>query len=186
MEVLDFTSFACPHVACVLDSLDTMTLDWLTKTFLWAHIRRYARSTDGYTRFHQDRVCTAAEKLEQLISETHEQRVAHCDNPAEDILAEDKVGVILNSWKDDYKQWMRPETLERTWNMTNQQWHQALRKAFRSYLFQMVGSYEMVVFFIVAPFTNENLCVFRECANLDEAKQRVRLNNIMRTYIGNI
>ena len=108
---------------------------------------------------------TAAEKLEQLISETHARRVAYCDNPAEEILEEGKLKVIHDSWKDDYEQWMRPETLDETWNMTWQQWHQHLRKAFRSYLFQFVGSYDMVIFFIVAPFNNDNLLVFRHFAS---------------------
>ena len=56
---------------------------------------------------------------------------------------------------------MRPETLDQTWTMTPQKWHQTLRKAFRSHLFQLVGSFEMVVFFIVAPFSNDHLQVFR-------------------------
>jgi hypothetical protein len=71
----------------------------------------------------------------------------------------------VDGWKNNYQQWMRPETLDQTWAMTPQKWHQALRKALRSHLFQIVGSYEMVVFFIVAPFSNENLLVFRYFVN---------------------
>ena len=112
--------------------------------------------------------------------------MTHCGIPAQDFLVEDKVRAIFESWKYGYEQWMRPETLQQAWNMTNQQWHQALRKAFRTYLFQMVGSYEMVVFFIVAPFSNENLLVFRQCDNLNEAKERVRANNIVHNYLRNI
>ena len=104
---------------------------------------------------------TTAEKLEQLISETHAQREAHCDNPAEQILQEDKLKVILDKWKDDYEQWMRPERLRGTWGMAQQQWHQYLRRVFRSHLFQFVGSYEIAVFFLVAPFNNDNLQIFR-------------------------
>ena len=59
---------------------------------------------------------------------------------------------------------MRPETLEQTWKMIWQQWHQHLRRAFRSHLFQFAGSYEMVVFFTVAPFNND-LLVFRHFAD---------------------
>ena len=99
IEVPNCTSSACPHVASVLDSLDTETLDWLTETYLWGELPQYGRSSDGYTRQQQDRVFTAAEKLEQLISETHAQRVDHCDSPAEEILEEDKLKVILDSWK---------------------------------------------------------------------------------------
>ena len=68
---------ACPHVASMLDSLDMKTLDWLTETYLWDKLAKYGRSDDGYTRA-QDRVYTAVEKLEQLISETMAQREIHC------------------------------------------------------------------------------------------------------------
>ena len=173
LEERNSTTAECPYVASVIDSLDTDTLDWLTQTYLWGEVAEYGPSNDGYTR-QQNSSYTAAEKLEQLISETHEQRVIHCNSPAEDILNEDELKVILDAWKNDYEQWMRPETLNKTWGMTNQQWHVTLREAFRSHLFQMVGSYEMAIFFVVAPFNNENLLVFRQCPNLEESKECVR------------
>ena len=94
---------------------------------------------------------------------------------------------ILDSWKDGYEQWMRPETLDQTWNMTQQNWHQVLRKAFRAHLFQMVGSFEMAVFFIVAPFSNDHLLVFRHFATealeskqiLARSKDYVRSNRVV-------
>jgi hypothetical protein len=161
LEVPNLSFSACPHVASVLDSLDEETLDWLTETYLWDRLSKYGPSGDGYMRRHLDREWTAAEKLEQLISETLAQRADHCDHPAHDILNEDKLKDILDGWKNDYKRWMRPETLDQTWTMRPQIWHQTLRKAFRSHLFQLVGSFEMVVFFIVAPFNNDHLQVFR-------------------------
>ena len=157
----------------MLDSLDTDTLDWLTQTYLWGEVAEYGPSSDGYRR-RQDSRYTAAQKLEQLISETHEQRVIHCNNPAEDIVNEDELKVILDAWKNDYEQWMRPETLNQTWGMTRQQWQVFLRRAWRTHLFQIVGSYEMALFFVVAPFNNENLLVFRQCHNLQECKAYVR------------
>ena len=99
MEVPNCTSSACPHVASVLDSLHTETLDWLTKTYLWGEVAEYGRSSDGYTRQQQDRVRSAAEKLEQLISETQAQREIHCNNPAQDIVDEGKLKVIHDGWK---------------------------------------------------------------------------------------
>ena len=110
---------------------------------------------------------TAAEKLEQLITETHVHRGAHCENPADHIFEEDELEVILHEWKEDYQQWMRPEKLEKTWSMNPQEWHQFLRRAFRSHLFQFVGSYEMVVFFLVAPFNADNLEIFRYFSDWD-------------------
>ena len=140
LEVLNSTLSACAHDASVLDSVGEETLDWLTQTYLWDKVPQYGRSSDGYTRQQQDRVWTAAGKLQQLISETLAIRKLHCDHSVDDIRKENKLKIILHSWENDYKQWMRPETLDQTWTMTQQNWHQALRRAFRSYLFQIVGS----------------------------------------------
>ena len=87
----------------MIDSLDTDTLDWLTQTYLWGNVAEYGPSSDGYTR-QQDISYTTAQKLEQLISETHEQRVIHCNSPAEDILNEDELKVILDAWNKYYEQ----------------------------------------------------------------------------------
>ena len=118
LEGRNSTTAECPHVASVIDSLDTDILEWLTQTYLWGYVAEYGHSSDGYTR-RQDSSYTAAQKLEQLISETHEQRVIHCSNPAEDILNEEELKVILDAWKNDYEQWMRPETLNETWQQSN-------------------------------------------------------------------
>ena len=85
----------CPYVATVLDSLDPDTLDWLTQTYLWGELPKYGPSSDGYTR-RQDSSYTAAEKLEQLIAETHERRVIHCNNPAEDIVNENQLLSLIH------------------------------------------------------------------------------------------
>ena len=98
LEERNSTTAECPHVASVIDSLDYDTLDWLTQRYLWGAVAKYGPSSDGYTR-QQHSSYTAAQKLEQLISETHEQRVIHCNNPAEDILNEDELKVVLHAWK---------------------------------------------------------------------------------------
>ena len=58
---------------------------------------------------------------------------------------------MLKEWKDEYRVRMRPEALQIAEGMSNQKWHQYLRKAFRSHLFQFVGRYEMTVCFLIAP-----------------------------------
>ena len=99
LEERNSTTAECPHVASVIDSLDTDTLDWLAQEYLWGEVAEYGPSSDGYTR-QQDTTYTAAQKLEQLISETHDQRVIHGNSPAEDILDEDELKVILDAWKN--------------------------------------------------------------------------------------
>ena len=61
--------------------------------------------------------------------------------------------------------------------MTGPQWHQTLRRAFRAHLFQFVGSFEMAVFFLVAPFNDENLVVFRQ--SVAEAEKDVQSGKIL-------
>ena len=68
---------------------------------------------------------------------------------------------MLDEWKDDYEEWMRPESLQNAWLMKQQQWHQFLRKAFRTHLFQFVGCYEMAMCMLIAPLNNETLSIFR-------------------------
>lgn len=98
LEQGNSTTAECPHVASVIDSLDTDTLDWLTEKYLWGDVADYGPSSDGYTR-QQNSSYPAAQKLEQLISEKHGQRVIHCNCPAEDILDEAKLKVVYDAWK---------------------------------------------------------------------------------------
>ena len=86
-----------------------------------------------------------------------------CADPRHEIVAEAKHKEILDHWKDKYETWMRPETLEAARSYTQQQWHQCLRKSFRTYLWQLSGCYELTKFFVIAPFNIRNLETFREC-----------------------
>ena len=73
--------------------------------------------------------------------------------------------------------------------MTPQQWHQTLRKTFRSHLFQLAGSYEMVVFFIVVPFSNGHLMVFRHFAShvarerIPDKERNGRILNLSKDFV---
>ena len=96
IDVGNSTTGKCPHVVSVMDTIDDEVLDWLTNTYLWDKVAHYGRSADGYTR-KQDSKYTAAQKLENLISETHARRVIHCKSPAEDILNEDELKYLLET-----------------------------------------------------------------------------------------
>ena len=71
--------------------------------------------------------------------ETHARRVRHRRDPARDIVKDNDVKRMLKEWKEEYRVWMRPEALQSTEGMSQQQWHQYLRKAFRAHLFQFCG-----------------------------------------------
>jgi hypothetical protein len=153
---------ACPHVAALLECVSTESLDWLVQYFLWGKVSNYTLSCDGTLAFNQGRGQVSADiKLELLIKLTRERRETFCANTNMDILTEDELQIVLKDWKSNYKQWIHPETLRRSYSLTQQGWHQMLRKSFRSFLFHLVGCYEMSIFFLVAPFTPDNLDLFR-------------------------
>ena len=122
--------------------MDEGTLDWLTSTYLWDRVAQYEYSDDGRRRYQSGRVYTAADKLEELIVETHARRVRHCCDPARDIAQDSEIPRMLKELKDEYRVWMRPEALQSAEGMSKQQWHQYLRKAFRAHLFHFVGCYD--------------------------------------------
>ena len=102
-------------------SIDEGTLDWLTSTYLWGDAAHYGYSDDGRKRYQSGRVYAAAEKLEELIEETHARRVRHCCDPERDILQDNDIPRILKEWKDEYRVWMRPEALQDAEGMSKQQ-----------------------------------------------------------------
>ena len=153
---------ACPNVTALLDNVSDESLIWLTHTLLYGNLAYYTLSGDGYLVYHRDGERVSADlKLELLIKLTRERRDLICANPSIDILSEGQLSAILTDWKNDYRQWMNSETLSQSYSLTNQQWHQLLRKTFRSFLFHLVGCYEMTIFFLVAPFTVDNLDIFK-------------------------
>ena len=126
---------------------------------------RYGLLSDGTVGHLADGHCTAEVKLELLIRLTTERRERISSDPSIDILSEEELGRALRDWKGDYEQWMHPETLRDSWAASQQEWHQLLRRAFRTFLFQLAGSYELTVFFLAAPFSGRNLELFRSSWN---------------------
>ena len=158
-------STACPNVAALLECVSSESLDWLVQNFLWGKVSEYTLSSDGTLAFNPGCGRISADtKLELFIKLTRERRELFCADPLY-VLREDELQIVLDTWKNDYMQWMHPEKLRLFYSYTSQQWHQALRKSFRTFLFQLVGCYEMSIFFIVVPFNPDNLDLFQHCWN---------------------
>ena len=177
----------CPHVLAVLNDIEATTLDWLVRSFLWGHMLRYGAATDGMIRKHTYTKYTAADKLEDLITKTEERRYLCGAYPRDHVMSELELGDALRAWKECYLTWMHPESVAKAYEdrLTQNQWQQLLRRKFRSYLFHLCGCYELTLFFLVAPFTLQNVELFRQCFEpklqrcalneaLNEAKKHVR------------
>ena len=158
-------STACPNVAALLECVSSESLDWLVQNFLWGKVSEYTLSSDGTLAFNPGCGRISADtKLELFIKLTRERRELFCADPLY-VLSEDELQIVLDAWKNDYKKWMHPEKLRLSYSYNPQQWHQVLRTSFRTFLFQLVGCYEMTIFFIVVPFNPDNLDLFQHCWN---------------------
>ena len=164
-------------MTAAFDELSDEVLEWLTHYFLWDKLSRYGLLSDGTVGYLPDgECCTAEVKLELLIRLTTERREKICNDSGSDILSEEELGRALSDWKGDYEQWMHPQKLRDMWGASQQAWHQTSRTAFRAFLFQLSGSYELSLFFLVAPFSGRNLELFRSSwdssVTRDEALQK--------------
>ena len=56
---------------------------------------------------------------------------------------------------------MRQTTARQWYYVRRQQWHQIERGAFRTYLWEIIGCYEMTLVFLYAPFNRKNLTIFK-------------------------
>ena len=86
-ELFNSQTSACPHVVSLQRSIDEGTL--------WGDAAHYGYSDEGRRRYQSGRVYTAAEKLEELIEETHARRVRHCRDAARDIVKDKDVRRML-------------------------------------------------------------------------------------------
>ena len=167
-----FHMAVCPYVAAASHELSEQLLEWLTHNFLWHKLSKYGLLSDG-TVGYLGEACTAEVKLELLIRLTTERREKICNNARVDILTETELGHALFDWKNDYLMWMHPQTLQHMRTATNQERHQILRRSFRTFLFHLSGCYEMTLFFLVAPFSCQNLEIFQR-AWLDDDSQNAK------------
>ena len=99
-EFFNSQTSACPHLVSLQPSIDEGTLDWLTNTYLWGDAAHHGYSDDGRKRYQSGRVYTAAQKLEELIVESHARRMRYCRDPARDIVQENDLQSMLKEWKD--------------------------------------------------------------------------------------
>ena len=164
-------------------------LEWVTHDFLWDELSRYGLLSDGTVGYLPDgECCTAEVKLELLIRLTTERREKICTDSGSDILSEEELGRALSDWKGDYEQWMHPQTLRDSWAASQQEWHQFLRRALRTFLFHLAGSYELTIFFLAAPFSGRNLELFRSSWNssVTSAEALKKAKDALRQAAGSI
>ena len=143
-------------------------LNWLRKQFFWNHIAHYTMSSDGTVRWQEQIKCTPVDKLEMLLELTTEQRRKHLQTSAREhletttVFTKEDCDGVFGQWMHKEWQWLHPETLDKYRRYTHHKWRQTVRRAHRAFLHQVVGCYELAVFFLYVPFSFQNLQAFQD------------------------
>ena len=151
-----------PNVAAIGDRMSDSMLSWLLDNFIWKDIAHYVLLTNGHIEYRDNLQLSPAVKLEMLIRLARERREAVCRHEQTHVLSDALFTTVRSSWETDCSSWMSKDTYDKWYEDSNQQWHQRQRRSFRSFLFQIMGCYEMALFFLVAPFAIESLELFKE------------------------
>ena len=101
-------------------------------------------------------------RLQTVLMITQEKRKPWIQN-LEDVLPGEKVGQIISAWRDDYQSCMHADNQEQLRLLTDQQErHHKLRGRFRTFLFQMCGCYDLIIFFLHVKPSWCSLAIFHE------------------------
>jgi hypothetical protein len=160
-------------------------LNWLRDRFFWQDIANYSISSDGTVRWQGNVTCAPLDKLEMLLRVTSEQRMKYLEIGGRQhletfiVFTEDECNVIFKQWfQRDWRLWMHPETVAQCENQSDHVWKQTVRRALRAFLFQLVGCYELAVFFVYVPFSFQNLQAFYDHWFIHETANEVRIGAV--------
>ena len=160
-------------------------LDWLRVRFFWEAIAKYSISSDGTVRLQENVTCAPLDKLEMLLRVTSEQRTKYLENIGRQhletvyVFTEAECNVIFESWPyKDWRLWMHPEKVAECENKSEHQRKQTVRTAHRAFLHQLVGCYQLAVFFVYVPFSFQNLQAFYNHWRINRDAKTVRINAI--------
>ena len=160
-------------------------LNWLRDYFFWKDIAYYRFSSDGTVRWQGNVTCAPLDKLEMLLRVTSEQRMKYLEIGGRQhlesviVFTEDECNVIWQQWfQRDWRLWMHPERVAECEHMSDHWWKQTVRKAHRAFLFQLVGCYELAVFFVYVPFSYQNLQAFYDHWFIHETANEVRIGAV--------
>lgn len=145
------------------------TVQWLSENFLFGTLSRLALTHTGRVMYLPDprqHIQTPRMRLQTLISITRAKRERWRRNH-DDILPEKTMKHLLHDWRRDYRSWMS-EAAQATWHARSTErtrQDKSLRVAknrFQAFLFQMCGSYHLVLFCLRVDPSWHNLSIFRQ------------------------
>ena len=137
-------------------------LKWLLETCLFDSLASLKLLQTGKTvPLEQDEEQPAHIRLQTLINLTEKKRSNWIVN-TDDILPDATFKVLYDNWKDDYESWMNESAQNQWWSVPKKKRHDWTRSRFRNFLFKIVGSYELVVFWLYVKASWSSLDIFKQ------------------------
>ena len=143
------------------------TVQWLSENFLFGELSRLTLLLTGRVTYLAAQVNqTPRMRLQTLMTLTRAKRARWRRNH-DDILSEKTMKQLLHRWRRDYRSWMS-EAAQATWHARSTErtrQDKSLRFAknrFQVFLFQMCGSYHLVLFCLRVDPSWHNLSIFHQ------------------------
>ena len=137
-------------------------LKWLLETCLFDSLASLKILQTGKTvPLERDEDTPPHIRLQTLINLTEQKRSNWIIN-TNDILPDETFKLLYDDWKDDYESWMNESAQNEWWSVPETKRHEWTRSRFRNFLFKIVGSYQLVVFWLYVKASWSSLRIFRQ------------------------
>ena len=156
-------------------------LQWLLEKFLFGSLASLKLLQTGETvPLEQEEEQPPHIRLQTLINLTEQKRSNWIIN-TNDILPDATFKLLYDNWKDDYESWMNESAQNQWWSVPEKKKKEWTRSLFRNFLFKIVGSYQLVVFWLYVKASWSSLCIFKQVfaeeesgAKEEKAKDRIQ------------
>ena len=148
------------------DDEATDDVSWLVAEFMFGNLAQLKLLRTGETvplerQTEALKWETPSNRLQTVVQLTQQRRSRWVESPDE-ILSEENLKGLLAEWKDDWESWMCPSS-QLEWHKTEYSKRRTFeRSRFRTFLFKMLGSYDLVIFWLRVPASGHSLHIFRK------------------------
>ncbi len=104
-------------------------------------------------------------KLDIMLKLAHRHRAEFIKHGNE-ILTKEQYTALHGAWKNDWRSWMDESTQKQWWDRYNNRKkkghgnHAFTHGRFRTFMWQIAGSLELLQFFLYVPQSYQNFCIF--------------------------
>lgn len=188
----DTTMTNAPDVWTMLEHADEddegidieTVIEWLCSNCLQGDIAHCRLEKNGtLTQLEDSEEQMPHLRLQTIIDLTRQKRQPY-DRSSDQVLEDEQVQTIISDWKTNHSAWMN-ETAQsdRVQSKKRKSWHHRKRDRFRTFLYQMAGCYELVIFWLYVPASWRTLRIFysiyAEESTLSKTKRcRMAVNSV--------